>query len=235
MQVAVHHRGHRIVDAVAGVADGTTGRPVAPETLFFSFSTAIGMAAPDSSDLTSAGVPDCRTVGGDERLTLLLRRAGWRKARPLRIKPMVRLVYVTSCRGYVPLRARATPCSHDWVFGRRQTMARAAKWTVAVLLTVMTFALTLWVGALTYEAVLPKAWSDASKVGIVLGSASLLATIVFGIGKWWAERDRKQPPPTPARNQHITGPVIGGSGITGNIGGDAIIGPDPRRGGGAHG
>ena len=34
MQVAVHHRGHRVV---AGVADGTTGRPVTPETLFFCF------------------------------------------------------------------------------------------------------------------------------------------------------------------------------------------------------
>ncbi|MET9556764.1 serine hydrolase domain-containing protein [Streptomyces sp. NPDC006645] len=45
MQVAVHHRGHRVVDAVAGVADGTTERPVTPETLFFSFSTAKGVVA----------------------------------------------------------------------------------------------------------------------------------------------------------------------------------------------
>lgn len=48
LQVAVHHRGHRVVDVVAGVADvadGTTGRPVIPETLFFSFSTAKGVAA----------------------------------------------------------------------------------------------------------------------------------------------------------------------------------------------
>ncbi|WP_372350873.1 serine hydrolase domain-containing protein [Streptomyces sp. KL116D] len=45
VQVAVHHRGHRLVDAVAGVADRATGRPVTPETLFFSFSTAKGLAA----------------------------------------------------------------------------------------------------------------------------------------------------------------------------------------------
>jgi CubicO group peptidase (beta-lactamase class C family) len=45
LQVAVHHRGHRIVDVVAGAADGTTGRPVTPQTLFFSFSTAKGVAA----------------------------------------------------------------------------------------------------------------------------------------------------------------------------------------------
>lgn len=45
LQVAVHHRGHRVVDVVAGVADGTTGRPVTPETSFFSFSTAKGVAA----------------------------------------------------------------------------------------------------------------------------------------------------------------------------------------------
>jgi predicted amidohydrolase YtcJ len=28
LQVAVHHWGDRVVDAVAGVADGTTGQPV---------------------------------------------------------------------------------------------------------------------------------------------------------------------------------------------------------------
>ncbi|MEU4454701.1 serine hydrolase domain-containing protein [Nocardioides sp. NPDC023903] len=45
LQVAVDHRGHRVVDAVAGVADSRTGRPVGPETLFFSLSTGKGMAA----------------------------------------------------------------------------------------------------------------------------------------------------------------------------------------------
>ncbi|MEU5884093.1 serine hydrolase domain-containing protein [Spirillospora sp. NPDC047279] len=45
LQVAVHHRGDRIVDAVAGVADATTGRPVTPQTPFFGFSTAKGVAA----------------------------------------------------------------------------------------------------------------------------------------------------------------------------------------------
>ena len=45
LQVAVHHRGRRVVDAVAGVADGTTGRPVTPETPFFSFSAGKGVAA----------------------------------------------------------------------------------------------------------------------------------------------------------------------------------------------
>lgn len=45
LQVAVHHRGHRVVDAVAGLADGTTGRPVTAGTPFFSFSTAKGVAA----------------------------------------------------------------------------------------------------------------------------------------------------------------------------------------------
>jgi CubicO group peptidase (beta-lactamase class C family) len=48
LRVAVHHRGDRVVDAVAGIADGTTGRPVTPGTAgtpFFSFSTAKGVAA----------------------------------------------------------------------------------------------------------------------------------------------------------------------------------------------
>ncbi|MYQ41171.1 serine hydrolase [Streptomyces sp. SID4921] len=38
LQVAVHHQGVQVVDAVAGVADRATGRRVGPDTLFFSFS-----------------------------------------------------------------------------------------------------------------------------------------------------------------------------------------------------
>ncbi|MFI6562187.1 serine hydrolase domain-containing protein [Streptomyces sp. NPDC050534] len=38
LQVAVFHQGAPVVDAVAGVADGRTGRRVTPETPFFSFS-----------------------------------------------------------------------------------------------------------------------------------------------------------------------------------------------------
>jgi CubicO group peptidase (beta-lactamase class C family) len=45
LQVAVHHLDHRVVDAVAGIADGTIGRPVTPETPFFSFSTGKGAAS----------------------------------------------------------------------------------------------------------------------------------------------------------------------------------------------
>ncbi|MCR1781940.1 beta-lactamase family protein [Nocardioides carbamazepini] len=45
LQVAVHDRGEQVVDAVAGVADSRTGRPVVPETPFFSFSAAKGVTA----------------------------------------------------------------------------------------------------------------------------------------------------------------------------------------------
>lgn len=38
LQIAVFHQGARVVDAVAGLADSRTGRKVAPETPFFSFS-----------------------------------------------------------------------------------------------------------------------------------------------------------------------------------------------------
>lgn len=38
LQIAVIHQSARVVDAVAGVADSRTGRKVAPETPFFSFS-----------------------------------------------------------------------------------------------------------------------------------------------------------------------------------------------------
>jgi len=45
LQVAVQHQGERIVDAVAGVADTATGRPVTRNTPFFSFSTGKGAAS----------------------------------------------------------------------------------------------------------------------------------------------------------------------------------------------
>jgi CubicO group peptidase (beta-lactamase class C family) len=38
LQIAVYHQGALVVDAVAGVADGQTGRRATPETPFFSFS-----------------------------------------------------------------------------------------------------------------------------------------------------------------------------------------------------
>lgn len=47
LQVAVHHRGHRVVDAVAGVADGTTGRPVTPQTVSSSWSFLVSLMYPN--------------------------------------------------------------------------------------------------------------------------------------------------------------------------------------------
>ena len=43
LQVAVYHRGELVVDAVAGVADPATGRPVTSDTPFYTFS--VGKAA----------------------------------------------------------------------------------------------------------------------------------------------------------------------------------------------
>jgi CubicO group peptidase (beta-lactamase class C family) len=45
LQVAVYRHGEQVVDAVAGVADPSTGRPVAPSTPFFSYSIGKGVAA----------------------------------------------------------------------------------------------------------------------------------------------------------------------------------------------
>jgi CubicO group peptidase (beta-lactamase class C family) len=45
LQVAVYRRGRLVVDAVAGVADPATGRPVASDTPFFSYSIGKGVAA----------------------------------------------------------------------------------------------------------------------------------------------------------------------------------------------
>ncbi len=45
LQVAVYHHGNLVVDAVAGVADKTTGSPVTPDTLFTVYSVSKGVAA----------------------------------------------------------------------------------------------------------------------------------------------------------------------------------------------
>src|ERR671912_96595 len=45
LQVAVYRHGEPVVDAVAGVADPAIGRPVTPDTPFFSYSIGKGMAA----------------------------------------------------------------------------------------------------------------------------------------------------------------------------------------------
>jgi hypothetical protein len=116
---------------------------------------------------------------------------------------------------------------------------RVAKWTVTSVLTIIVFGVALWVGALVNDRVLPSGWPDASKITTVIAFASLLATtIVFGIGKWWAERDAKPVPAAAQLNQVIAG-AFGGSGdFTGcNIAGDVNIGRDPGRtsDGGHHG
>jgi CubicO group peptidase (beta-lactamase class C family) len=56
VQAAVYHRGELIVDAVAGVADPTTGRPVASDTLFYAASAVKGVAATIVHVLVEQGV-----------------------------------------------------------------------------------------------------------------------------------------------------------------------------------
>src|SRR4028119_2122786 len=56
LQVAVYQQGHRVVDAVAGVADPTTERLVASDTPFFSFSIGKGVAATVVHVLAERGV-----------------------------------------------------------------------------------------------------------------------------------------------------------------------------------
>jgi CubicO group peptidase (beta-lactamase class C family) len=55
-QVAVYQRGDLVVDAVAGVADAATGRPVTSDTPFFSASTGKGMASTIVHLLVERGV-----------------------------------------------------------------------------------------------------------------------------------------------------------------------------------
>ena len=61
LQVAVYHRGELVVDAVAGVADPETGRPVTPDTLFFSYSIGKGVAATVVHALAERGALDYDT------------------------------------------------------------------------------------------------------------------------------------------------------------------------------
>lgn len=56
LQVAAYHNGVQIVDAVAGVADSTTGRPLTNDTPLFSYSIGKGMAATAVHILTERGL-----------------------------------------------------------------------------------------------------------------------------------------------------------------------------------
>jgi CubicO group peptidase (beta-lactamase class C family) len=58
LQVAVYQDGEQVVDAVAGVADPSTGRLVTPETPFFSYSIGKGVAATVVHVLAERGVLD---------------------------------------------------------------------------------------------------------------------------------------------------------------------------------
>jgi CubicO group peptidase (beta-lactamase class C family) len=56
VQVAAYRRGELVVDAVAGVADAATGRPVTSDTPFFSASTGKGMTSSVAHVLAERGV-----------------------------------------------------------------------------------------------------------------------------------------------------------------------------------
>lgn len=66
LQVAVHQHGALVVDAVAGVADSRTGRPVTPETPFFGFSAGKVMTSLIAHLLVRTGA-----VGYDTPVTAL--------------------------------------------------------------------------------------------------------------------------------------------------------------------
>jgi CubicO group peptidase (beta-lactamase class C family) len=65
LQVAVYRNGEQVVDAVAGVADPATGRPVTSDTPFFSFSIGKGVASTVAHVLVERGLfgYDTRIVG----------------------------------------------------------------------------------------------------------------------------------------------------------------------------
>jgi CubicO group peptidase (beta-lactamase class C family) len=62
LQVAVYHNGEQIVDAVAGVADPETGRPVALDTPFYCYSVGKGATATVAHVLVERGAFDYDTL-----------------------------------------------------------------------------------------------------------------------------------------------------------------------------
>src|SRR3712207_3805223 len=58
LQVAVYRHGEQVVDAVAGVANPTTGRPVTSDTPFFSYSIGKGVASTVVHVLAERGTLD---------------------------------------------------------------------------------------------------------------------------------------------------------------------------------
>jgi CubicO group peptidase (beta-lactamase class C family) len=61
LQVAAYRNGEPVVDAVAGVADPETGRPVTSDTLFFSYSIGKGVASTVVHVLAERGILDYDT------------------------------------------------------------------------------------------------------------------------------------------------------------------------------
>ena len=61
LQVAVYRHGQQVVDAVAGVADHETGRPVTPDTPFYVYSTGKGATATVAHVLVERGAFDYDT------------------------------------------------------------------------------------------------------------------------------------------------------------------------------
>lgn len=94
VQAAVYRRGELIVDAVAGVADSETGRPVGSDTLFYAASAVKGVAATVVHVLVEQGVFGYDTLvaelwpefgaHGKESATVrqVLTRPGSRRCRP---------------------------------------------------------------------------------------------------------------------------------------------------------
>jgi hypothetical protein len=105
-------------------------------------------------------------------------------------------------------------------------VGRAFKWALTAALTVMIFCLGAWAGLLMFRWILPKAWSYSDQLAVALAAASLLATVAFGIGSWWAQREPQQATPArELRGQAISGTFRDNEGITGsNIGRDAYNG-----------
>jgi CubicO group peptidase (beta-lactamase class C family) len=61
LQVAVYRHGDLVVDAVAGVADHETGRPVTSDTPFYVYSTGKGVTATVAHVLVERGIFDYDT------------------------------------------------------------------------------------------------------------------------------------------------------------------------------
>ena len=113
LQVAVYHQGELVVDAVTGVADPATGRPVGSDTVFYTYSVGKAMASTLVHMLVERGM-----FGYDTTIAELWRRRTASPERPPREQTVRYRVARRLTLPSVMLRVRTRHPRHSCLRGR---------------------------------------------------------------------------------------------------------------------